>query len=56
MHMKREKLAMWIAWKMPRWLVKWCSVRMGAHATTGEYSSQNVPDLSFMDALKRWDD
>ena len=50
-----EKIWMWIAWHLPRTLVMWCAVRVGSHATTGQYSSQVVPDLSFMDALKRWD-
>lgn len=52
-HMK-DKLQCWIAYRMPRWLVRWCSVRLGAHATTGQWSSQVVPELTFMDALKRW--
>lgn len=50
-----EKLQIWIAWKLPRWLVRWASVRMIAHATTGEYSKTVVPELTAMDALGRWD-
>lgn len=49
-----EKVQMWIAWKMPRWLVKWCAVRLMANATQGEYCHQIVPNLSAIDALKRW--
>lgn len=49
-----EKLKMKIAWAMPRWLVYWCSIRLIAHATQGEYSSQIVPDLGAMTALERW--
>lgn len=49
-----EKLQMWIAWHCPSWLVKWCAVRMFAHATTGEYSNQVVPDLTATEALQRW--
>ena len=51
----REKITIWIAWHLPRYLVMWCAVRVHAHATTGQYSSQVVPDLTAMDALKRWD-
>ncbi len=51
----REKLHMKIAWALPRWLVMWTSVRMIAHATQGEYGTTIVPELSAMDALKRWD-
>ena len=50
-----ERIWMWIAWRLPRTLVMWCAVRIGANATQGEYSSQVVPDLSFMDAMQRWD-
>lgn len=49
-----ERAAMAIAWAMPKWLVKWCAVRVFAHATTGEYSSQVVPELTFSTALQRW--
>lgn len=51
----REKAIMWAAYKLPRSLVYWCAIRVGAHATVGKYSDQVVPDLTFMDALKRWD-
>jgi hypothetical protein len=54
--MKKEHTMLWVANRMPRWLVRWCAVRLGAHATTGRYSSTVVPELSFMDALKRWDE
>jgi hypothetical protein len=39
---------------MPRSVVYWCSVRLMAHATVGEFSSQVVPELTALDALKRW--
>jgi hypothetical protein len=50
-----EKLWVWIAWRLPRKLVMWCAIRVGAHATQGKYSNQEVPALGFMDALKRWE-
>lgn len=50
-----EKMCMTIAWWLPRQLVKWCAVRLMAHATTGQWSSQIVPELRVMDALNRWD-
>ena len=53
----KEKLAMEIAWRMPRWLVYWCAVRVGADATTRDDMHRfegNVPDMTFLDALKRW--
>lgn len=50
----REKVWMWIAWKLPKTLVMFASVRMIAHATQGKYGTTIVPELSAMDALKRW--
>lgn len=50
-----EGLAMKLAWMLPRRLVYWCAIRLGAHATQGPFSDQIVPDLNFVDALKRWD-
>lgn len=44
-----------LIWKLPKSLVYWCAIRLGAHATTGEFSNTVVPELSFMDALKRWE-
>lgn len=52
----RNKIWMAIAWRLPKWLVYWCFIRVVAHATTGAYSSQIVPDLTAMDALKRWEE
>jgi hypothetical protein len=49
-----EKAIQWVAWHLPRRLVMWCFIRVTAYATTDEYSSQVVPELSAMDALKRW--
>jgi len=49
-----EKLCIWLAWKLPRQLVMWCAVRVGSYATQGIYENQVVPELTYLDALKRW--
>jgi hypothetical protein len=51
----RERLVTAIVWRLPKTIVYWAAIRLGAHATTGKYGSQNVPELHFMDALKRWE-
>ena len=51
----KEKICIKLAWMLPRRLVMWCAARVGAHATTGQYGTTVVPDLLFMDALKRWE-
>jgi hypothetical protein len=50
----RDNIWARIAWAMPRELVYWCAVRLAVHATTGEWSGQEVPSLKLMDALDRW--
>lgn len=52
--MSIEKLQMAVAWRVPRWLAYWCTVRVGANATQGKWSNQVVPDLRLIDAMKRW--
>ncbi len=51
----KDKIWTWLAWMLPRKLVKWCAVRLMVHATAGQYSDQVVPDLRAIDALQRWD-
>ncbi len=50
----KDKIWFEIAWLLPRRLVYFCAIRVNAHATTGIYSSQIVPELTAMDAVKRW--
>ena len=50
----REKFVRWVAWRLPRDLVTQCYVRVGAHAVSGEYSGEIVPEVRMMDALQRW--
>ena len=50
----KDKLWMWIAWRLPKRLVMWAAVRVMVHATQGNFSSQIVPELKAVDALKRW--
>lgn len=51
----KDKIAMWIAWHLPRWLVYWCAIRLNAHATQGVWGNESPNDISIMDALGRWD-
>lgn len=50
----KEKILMAIAWHLPKSLVMWCSVRLMAHATQGEWSHQVAPELTALEALNRW--
>jgi hypothetical protein len=51
---RREKLFGWFVSRLPRELVYRAAFRVGADATTGAYSNQIVPELTFMDAMERW--
>lgn len=50
----KEKVWMWIAWRLPEILVMWCAYRVGAFATQGKYGTTVVPELSMMDMFDRW--
>jgi len=49
-----EKIWIFIAWNLPKKLIMWCAIRLMAHATQEKYGSTIVPELTAMDALKRW--
>jgi hypothetical protein len=49
-----EKVWRWVAYRLPRNLVKWASIRLIANATQGRYENTIVSELTAMDALKRW--
>jgi len=51
----KEKFYSWLAWKLPRELVMWAAIRLGANATQGKWGHTVVPELTFMDALQRWE-
>ena len=51
----KDRMCIWIAWMLPKRLVKWCAVRLMARATCGQYSEQIAPELTALDALQRWD-
>lgn len=50
-----DTLPLKIAWMLPKRIAYWAAIRVGAYATTGEYSKQIVPELLFVDSLKRWE-
>lgn len=51
-----ERALIALVWRLPHRVVMWATIRAGAHATTGSFSSTVVPEVTFMDVLKRWDD
>ncbi len=51
----KEKIILYIAWHLPKSIVKWAYYRVLAHATTGKYSTQEVPLLTWQQAADRWE-
>ena len=45
----------WLAYRLPRRVVYWVLIRVGAEVTTGQHGNTIVPELTFMDALERFD-
>jgi hypothetical protein len=52
--MDKDLIWLRMAKLLPKRLVYFCGIIIGANATTGQYSKQIVPELTFMEALERW--
>lgn len=52
----KEKVQRKIAWMLPRSIVMWAYIRVVLHATNGKWGNTIVPEITAMDALKRWDE
>ena len=50
----KEKIIMFIVWRLPKDIVKWCVSRAFAHATTGKHSNQLGGELTVVTMLDRW--
>jgi hypothetical protein len=46
-----DKLACWVAYRLPRRLVYWGLIRAGAKVIEGH---ETVPEVTFTDVLQRW--
>jgi len=49
-----EKIWIWLAWRLPKRLVYWASVRLMVSASVGTHSGEPVPDMTITDVLSRW--
>jgi hypothetical protein len=54
--MGKENIAMWVAYRLPKRVLRWAYIRVVAHSTSGKYDTTIVPELGAMDALKRFED
>jgi hypothetical protein len=51
----KVKFYAWLADRLPHKLISAAAIRMFVHATTGEYETQEVPSVTIMEALGRWE-
>lgn len=51
----RTRLAMWLAWHMPRELVYWCAVRVVTHAST-TLENMEAGAITAVMALEAWEE
>jgi hypothetical protein len=54
MYRMKEKLILWIVWKLPKTIIYWAAIRLMSFATCGQYGNDSPTDLPMMEALKRW--
>lgn len=47
------KFGVWLGYHLPMWVKYWAANDLVAKASSGEYGSTNVPDLTAMEVLKR---
>mgnify|MGYP003435228766 FL=1 len=48
-----EKIQMWIAWRIPRWLARLAFVRVSTHASF-VLSERELPGITVVEALEQW--
>ena len=51
---KEVKFWYWLVAKLPKKVIYFCFMYVMAYATTGKYGNTIVPELSGMDAIKRF--
>lgn len=54
MTVMRTKAWYWVVAKLPQKLIYFAFMHVMAHSTTGKYSHTIVPELTGMDAIKRY--
>jgi hypothetical protein len=50
----RDRIAIWVAWHLPRRIVLWCMIRAFAHATTGRWSNETLDSVGYKEVHDRW--
>lgn len=51
---KTQRIARWIANRLPKDVVYFAGIRIWSHATSGEYGNTIVPEVTMDDCIRRW--
>ena len=50
-----DTMPIFLAYHLPRRVAYWAAIRVGAHATCGEWGNESPTEVSMMTILKRWE-
>lgn len=50
----KDRAALFIVWRLPKWIIEWSVIRMWSHGTTGIHGNTSPNDLTWNEAHKRW--
>lgn len=56
MSVRETNFWFWLVRRLPKRIVYFCFMHVMAHSTTGKYGDTIVPELTGMDAAKRYGD
>ena len=56
MNIKEVNFWYWLVAKLPNKLIYFCFMHVMAYSTTGKYGNMIVPELTGIDAIKRYGD
>lgn len=50
----KERIAIKIAWLLPRRVALWAMIRVAAHATTGKWGNEHPDSIGYKEMHDRW--
>lgn len=53
---KMDDFSLWIAWHLPKAVVKWAFVRVFSVASTGKFSFKGAGTITCFEASEAWDE
>ena len=50
----RERIAIKVAWMLPRRVALWAMIRVAAHATSGPWGNEDPDSIGYKEMHDRW--